>query len=186
MRPAIIVVDMIKDTFSEGDKNPVARFAGEMIPRINHLTDVARKRDIPVIFSTDSFLPGDFIFGGRLKEHSLRGTEGAEVTGDLIQSEKDIYVPKRRFSAFFKTDIDQTLRLYGVDTVVLTGINSHWCVLSTAMDALSHDFRTYIIEDCCASFSLEVHAAIMDIYRKNPLRPLFQIMKLEDFLNGME
>ena len=186
MKPAILVVDMIKDTFSEEDKNPVAPFAREIIPRINRLTDIARERNIPVIFSTDSFLPGDFIFGGRMKEHSLRGTEGAEVIGDLIQSKMDIYIPKRRFSAFFKTDIDQTLRQYGIDTVVITGINSHWCVLSTAMDALSHDFCAYIIEDCCASFSREVHETIMNIYRKNPLRPLFQIMKMEEFLNELQ
>jgi len=186
MKPAILVVDMIKDNLSEEDNNPVAPFARAIIPNINHLTDIARKRNIPVILSTDSFLPGDFIFGGRMKEHSLRGTEGAEVTDDLIQSKTDIYLPKRRFSAFFKTDLDQTLRLYGVDTVVITGINSHWCVLSSAMDALSHDFCTYIIEDCCASFSKEVHENIMNIYRKNPLRPLFQVMKMEDFLKELQ
>ncbi|MFA4916151.1 MAG: isochorismatase family cysteine hydrolase [Syntrophales bacterium] len=182
MKPAILVVDMIKDNLSEEDNNPVVPFARAIIPNINRLTDIARKRDIPVIFSTDSFLPGDFIFGGRMKEQSLRGTEGAEVTEALIQSNNDIYLPKRRFSAFFKTDLDQTLSLYGVDTVILAGINSHWCVLSSAMDALSLDFCTYIIENCCASFSKEVHENIMNIYRKNPLRPLFQIMKLDEFL----
>ena len=184
MKPAILVVDMIKDTFSE--ESPVAPFARAIIPHINCLTDIARKRNIPVIFSTDSFLPGDFIFGGRMKEHSIRGTKGAEVTDDLIQSKTDIYLPKRRFSAFFKTDLDQTLRLYGVDMVVITGINSHWCVLSSAMDALSHDFRACIIEDCCASFSREVHESIMDIYRKMPLRPLFQVMRMNEFLRELQ
>jgi nicotinamidase/pyrazinamidase len=134
----------------------------------------------------DSFLSGDFIFQGKMKEHSIRGTRGAELFHGLSQTDKDIYSPKRRFSAFFKTDIDQTLRLYHVDTVVLTGINSHWCVLSSALDALSHDFRAYILEDCCASYSKEIHETTMNNYRRNPLYPLFKILSLEAFLKEWE
>jgi nicotinamidase-related amidase len=72
-----------------------------------------------------------------------------------------------------------------VDTVVLTGINSHWCVLSSAFDALSNDFRTYILEDCSASYSEEIHRAAMNMYRSNPLYPLFKIMTLEEFLKEL-
>jgi len=65
-------------------------------------------------------MKGDFIFNGKMKSHSIRGTEGAEVVADLNPEPTDIILPKRRFSAFFKTDLDQTLRLLGVDTLVAT------------------------------------------------------------------
>ena len=183
MRPAIVVVDMLKDVLL--GKHPIGSYVQSVIPKINKLTDFARSHSFPVAFSMDSFLPGDFIFKGKMKEHSIRGTEGAEVMDDLHQTTTDLYVPKRRFSAFFKTDLDQTLRLYEVDTVVLTGINTHWCVLTSALDALANDFNAVIIEDCCASYKKEIHDSILDVYRSNPLYPLFRILVLEEFLCEM-
>ena len=78
------------------------------------------------------------------------------------------------------------MRLYGADTVVLCGIATHWCVLSSAFDALSNDFRVVIVEDCCASFSREMHENCLDIYRKNPLQPLLRVMTLEAFLAELD
>ncbi|OPY88489.1 MAG: Isochorismatase family protein YecD [Smithella sp. PtaU1.Bin162] len=185
MKPAVVIVDMLKDTLESTSSMPIKEPGRAIVPAVNRLTDFARRHSIPVIFSMDSFLPGDFIFQGKMKNHSIRGTKGAEVTALLTQVETDIYSPKRRFSAFYKTDLDQTLRLYGVDTVILCGIATHWCVLSSAFDALSNDFRVIIIEDCCASFSREIHENCLNIYRKNPLLPLLQVMTLENFLAEM-
>jgi nicotinamidase/pyrazinamidase len=181
MKTAIIIVDMLKDNIKEGNNHEALKPARSIIPHINRLTEMARHRGFPVIFANDSFLPGDFIFQGNMKEHALRGTEGAQVVDELNQTPGDIHLPKRRFSAFFKTDLDQTLRLYGVEKVAIAGINSHWCILSTAFDALSNDFHTCIISDCCASFRADVHETTMSLYRKNPLYPLFQILTLGEF-----
>jgi nicotinamidase-related amidase len=182
VRPAIIVVDMLRDTLEGDHRYAIKPFALEIVPAVNRLTEAARSRAMPVIFAMDSFLRGDFIFRGKMKEHSIRGTRGAEVTDLLVQGRSDIYLPKRRFSAFFKTDIDQTLRLHSVDTVVIAGIATQVCVLTTALDALSNDFRAFIVEDCCASFSREVHEKTLDIYRENPLYPLLRVLKLSEFL----
>jgi nicotinamidase/pyrazinamidase len=186
MKPAVVVIDMVKDTLDASHPLPIATFARAIVPAINRLTEEARKREIPVIFSTDSFLDGDFIFKGKMKEHSIRGTEGAEVTDRLVRVPTDIWLPKRRFSAFFKTDLDQTLHLYGVDTLAVTGIATHWCVLSTVLDALSHDFSSFFIEDCCASHKPEVHENTLNCYRNNPLYPLLQVMTTNDFLQKLD
>jgi nicotinamidase-related amidase len=181
MKTAIIVVDMLKDSIKDGNNHEAAKQARAIIPRINRLTEKARHHSFPIFFANDSFLPGDFIFRGKMKEHALRGTEGAQVIDELNQTSGDIQLPKRRFSAFFKTDLDQTLRLHGVERVAIAGINSHWCVLCTAFDALSNDFHTCIVSDCCASFRADVHETTMSLYRRNVLYPLFQILTLEEF-----
>jgi nicotinamidase-related amidase len=182
MKPAIIIIDMLRDAV-EGDINsPAAGLYRAICPAINRLTEFSRAQSMPVIFSTDSFLRGDFIFEGRMKERSIRGTRDAEVTDLLVQNPTDIYSPKRRFSAFYKTDVDQILRLYGVDTAILCGINTHWCVLATVFDALANDFRAYIIEDCCASFSIEVHETTLNLFRKNALYPLLKVMTADEFM----
>ncbi|HET6459766.1 MAG TPA: isochorismatase family cysteine hydrolase [Syntrophales bacterium] len=182
MKPAIVVVDMLKDSLEAQPGFPITPLARAVCPNINRLTEFARRRVMPVIFSMDSFLKGDFIFRGKMQERSIRGTRDAEVTGLLIQAPSDIYSPKRRFSAFYKTDLDQILRLHGVDTVAICGISTHWCVLVTALDALSNDFQAYILEDCCAAFTREIHETVLNLYRDNPLYPLFKIMTSVEFM----
>ena len=56
--------------------------------------------------------------------------------GELDRLPRDMVLPKRRFSAFFKTDLDQTLRTLDVDTVLVGGISTNFCVLTTALDAV--------------------------------------------------
>ena len=83
MKPAIIVVDMVKDNFHDEDHLPITAQARAMIPALNRLMRASREKGAPVIFACDSFLEGDFIFQGKMKAHSLRGTPGAEVLEDL-------------------------------------------------------------------------------------------------------
>ena len=182
MKPAIIVVDMLKDNFKESSRNPYLQTGRTIIPNLQKLLKESRKREFPIIFACDSFLKEDFIFKGRMKVHSLRGTKGAEVVDDLKPGPTDMILPKRRFSAFFKTDLDQTLRVLGVDTIVVTGITTEVCVLMTVMDGLSHDFSVILLEDCSASRSKEFHQGCLHLYRDFALYPLLRIMTLEEFL----
>ena len=179
---AILVIDMIKDTFNKGEKFPLALEGLAIIPTLNRLLIKGREAGMQVIFATDSFLTNDYFFMSEIKPYAIRGTEGAQVIDEIEKHPSDIYLPKRRFSAFFKTDLDQTLRVMGIDTVALAGITTPVCVLATALDALSHDFRTIIVEDCCAAAAKDVHQTILDIYRKSSLYPFLKIMTSEEFL----
>lgn len=182
MKPAIIVVDMLKDNFRETPRNPFYEEGKAIIPNLQKLLKKGRERGVPIIFACDSFLKEDFIFKGRMKTHSLRGTEGVEVIDELKPIPSDLILPKRRFSAFFKTDLDQTLRTLDVDTLVITGITTEVCVLMTALDGLCHDFSVIILEDCCASRSRDLHQSCLNLYRDFVLYPLLRIMPLKEFL----
>jgi nicotinamidase-related amidase len=182
MKPAIIVVDMLKDNLKESSRNPYFQEGRAIIPNLQKLLEESRQRRFPIVFACDSFLEGDFIFKGRMKVHSLRGTKGSEVADELEPEPTDIILPKRRFSAFFKTDLDQTLRTLGVDTIVVTGITTEVCVLMTAMEGLCHDFSVILLEDCAASRSRDFHQGCLNLYRDFTLYPLLRIMTLKEFL----
>lgn len=186
MRSALIVVDLLRDTFENHPESAIVRDAKAFIPILNGLIDAFHAAGLPVIFACDSFLEGDFIFQGRMQPHSIRGTRGASVINDLHRKDEDHILPKRRFSAFFKTDLDQTLRMLGVDTVFVTGIATHICVLTTALDVVSNDFRAIIVEDCCAAHRPEEHRAVLEAYRKTPLYPLLQIAGSKESLEMIE
>ncbi len=182
MKPAIIVVDMLRDNLKDSPRNPTYQEGKEIIPNLQRLLREGRKRGFPVVFACDSFLEGDFLFRGRMKVHSLRGTQGAEVIDDLRPEPTDMILPKRRFSAFFKTDLDQTLRTLSVDTIVVTGMTTEVCVLMTAMDGLCQDFSAILLEDCSASRSKEIRKGCLNLYRDFALYPLLRIMTLAEFL----
>jgi len=182
MKPAIIVVDMLKDNLKESHRNPYLQAGKAIIPNLQRLLKEGRRKAFPIVFACDSFLEGDFIFKGRMKVHAIRGTQGAEVVDDLKPEPKDIILPKRRFSAFFKTDLDQTLRMLGVDTIVVTGMTTEVCVLTTVMDGLSLDFQVIILEDCSASREKEFHQGCLSLYRDFALFPLLRIMTLDEFI----
>jgi nicotinamidase-related amidase len=182
MKPAIIVVDMLKDNLKESPRNLYYQEGKEIIPNLQRLLEESRKRGFPIVFACDSFLEGDFIFKGRMKVHALRGTKGAEVIDDLRPEPTDIVLPKRRFSAFFKTDLDQTLRTLGIDTIIVTGMTMEVCVLMTAFEGLCQDFSVIILEDCTASRSKELREECLNLYRGNALNPLLRIMTRDEFL----
>lgn len=180
MKPAIIIVDMLKDAFKRRDLPSTQEYL-KIVPNIKRLLEKARELDIPIIFACDSFLENDFIFHGG-KSYSIRGEEGAEVIDEFQPIRKDEILLKRRFSAFFKTDLDQTLRLLKVDTVVVTGINTQVCVYATLMDAICNDFYAIVLEDCTASRNPETHRLCLELFHKSGLSPLLRVMTLEVFL----
>ena len=86
-------------------------------------------------------------------------------------------------SAFFKTDLDQTLRLWGVERVAACGLMTPYCVLTTALDAVCHDFYAVMVEDATTATSDQAHADCLDLYRKSPLRPLLTVQTVDELLS---
>lgn len=174
-RPALLIIDMVKDNFDTGRKLPITPFARRIIGPINNLIDVFRKQKWPVVFSTDSFNKEDFIFTGRMKPHSLAGTKGAEVIEELDMRPEDLWLPKPRFSAFFGTDLARRLKEDNVTLCAVGGIATNFCVLTTVLDAVCSDFQAVLLEDCSASWSEEIHNQTLNTYRRNPLYPLLRV-----------
>jgi len=180
LKAAVIIVDMLEGNYRKdrtGEKEEE-----KIIVPVRDFLRTCRSVSIPVIFACDSFLESDFIFQGRMKPHALRGTDGTRPLADLEPQGNDIILEKRRFSAFFKTDLDQTLRTMGIDTVAVGGVNTHFCVLATAFDAVCHDFRTVILDDLSAAYKKEIHDNFIDAYRNSAIYPIFRVLQSAEFL----
>jgi nicotinamidase-related amidase len=184
-KPALLIIDMVKDYFKEENHYPITPLARKIIPPTNALINQFRKKRFPVIFSTDAFAEDDFIFKGKMHPHAIKGTKGAEVVEDLDMEPEDLWLPKPRFSAFFNTDLEKILRDQDITLCAVAGIATNFCVLATVMDALCHDFKAVILEDCSAAFSDRMHAQCLDLYRKNPLYPLFRVMTSEELVSEL-
>ena len=183
--PALLIVDMVKDNFNKSRNLPITPFALAIIQPLNKLIDVFRGQKWPIVFSTDAFHEDDFIFKGRMKPHSLSGTEGAEVVGALDMQDDDLWQPKPRFSAFFNTGLENWLRERGVSLCAVGGLATHICVLTTVLDAICHDFKAVLLEDCSAASSKQIHEKTLDNYRRNALFPLLRVLRSTDLANEL-
>ena len=149
-KPAILVVDMLND-FVTG---ALACDRGKaIVSPTASLLDAARKAGVPVIFCNDAHIKG---IDRELKlwgDHAMAGTEGAAVIPELNVCDKDLIVPKRRYSGFFHTDLDILLKELGVQTVVMTGLHTHMCVRHTSADAYCLGYDVVVAKDATNSFT---------------------------------
>ena len=147
-RPALLVVDMVNDfvTGVFGSERSLA-----MVPRLAALLARTRAAGVPVVYCSDSHLAGIDVELTVHPDHAIRGTWGAEIVPELAPEPADYSLTKRRYSAFFGTELEVLLRELDVDTVLLTGVATNGCVRHTAADAFFHGFKVVVVEDCVES-----------------------------------
>lgn len=150
-RTALIVVDMVNEFLEPGGKMVLP--GGEVLyPPLNELLDAAHKAKVPVFWTNQWLRPDDSLFKKRIP-HCLVGTWGAQIVDALHQTPDDIVVPKRRYSAFFRTDLDLYLRERDIETVIITGVVTNICVRSTVNDAFFLGYEVIIPVECVAATS---------------------------------
>jgi nicotinamidase-related amidase len=90
------------------------------------------------------------------KRHNIAGMPGTEVIPDLLDPSDHIVNTKKRYSAFFGTDLEFLLsRRLKVDTVILAGINTTSCIFCSAFEATNRDYRVVVAADACDSMDGE-------------------------------
>ncbi len=162
---AILVVDMLNDFLKPGGKM-VLEGGTVLIPPVRRLLNRARKVGMPVVYVNDCHRPGlkdDREFKKR-SEHCIEGTWGAEVIDEIKPKKKDFVVLKHRFSGFYDTDLDLTLKDLCIDMVIVMGVVTNICVRSTIHDAFFRGYQVFVPRDCVmATGEREQESSLYDI-----------------------
>jgi nicotinamidase-related amidase len=158
---ALLVIDMLRD-FIEPDGKLSCGPAGEaIVPFVKALLDEFRSKGEPVLFIADSHLLVDKEFD-MFPPHCLQGSPGGEMIPELAPREGERIIYKRRYSAFFGTDLDLTLRELGATELVLAGVCTNICVLYTAADARMRGYHVIVFPEAVASFDGKAHAFALE------------------------
>ena len=168
-RPALIVVDIQALTFDETIRHrAIPNMPGykERMLKARRLIDKAREQDIPVIFIQEVHRPDLVDFGRELDGdedvHCLEDDPNTAIAVEQTGFRPDDYlIKKRRYSAFFGTDLEILLRGLKVDTLLLCGGLTDVCVHYTFVDAHQSDYFCRVIEDCVGGSSEEAHEAAL-------------------------
>lgn len=81
------------------------------------------------------------------------GSPGLQVIAELAPRPGDYDIPKHRFSAFYGTRLELSLRARGIDTILVIGGSTHVGVASTVYAARDMDFHVVVVRDCCTGFA---------------------------------
>jgi ureidoacrylate peracid hydrolase len=96
-------------------------------------------------------------------KHNIAGMPGCTVIPELHDISRDWVVnTKKRYDCFVGTDLDFVLRSHGINTLIVTGVNTNSCVLSTVVAACSKDYAVIVAEDCVDTMDApELHNAAL-------------------------
>ena len=133
----------------------------------NTLSRLARERDMPVVWSRVAYRDDAAdagVWGTRTDTpDSLQNikydSERHQYDPRCEIDASDLQYTKRMPSAFFETPLASYLVWRRVDTVVVTGGSTSGCVRATAIDSLSHGYRTIVAEECVADKHESYHYA---------------------------
>jgi len=178
-RSVLLVIDMQNDFVLDGSVMQVKE-AGNQIPAIQKLIGKCRELGVPVIYTiqeTDTvFCRYEVAAFPHLNDAGMRkGTNGQKIVDELAPEPDDVVILKRRFSAFYQTDLEIILRnirkeINQVDTVIICGTVTNVCCESTARDAMFRDYKVIFGTDICSAHTVESHNATlanMEIFGRN-------------------
>lgn len=143
---ALVLVDVIASFFDENEPNFYPE-ALDVLPAIAELLATAREHGTLVIHAVERHYAGlnDFEFSKLPRHHQIGDSDTAYVPGfEPLGSGREVEVPKRRFSAFYATDLDLLLREQGIRRVILVGVKTNVCIRATAQDAFAGGFEVWV------------------------------------------
>jgi len=142
-----------------------ARRAG-LVGSINELARAFRRHGQPIIWVRQEFRPDledAFLEMRRKNLHvTIAGTDGAEILPELERHPGDEVIVKKRYSAFFRTNLDSVLAGLEPSCIVVAGINTHACVRTTVIDAYQRDYDVVVAADGIASYDRVHHDVTVD------------------------
>ncbi|KAH9890823.1 isochorismatase family protein [Xylariomycetidae sp. FL2044] len=141
------------------------------LPLLSKTINASRPHVAKIIYSTVSFRPGhpeinlsgpSFAVAAKKGNAFVVGTPDALVDPSIAPKEDfDIFVEKKRVSAFSGSGLDVILRGLGVETLVLTGLSTGGVVLSTVCEAADRDFKIVVLKDLCRDPDEDLHETLM-------------------------
>lgn len=123
--------------------------------------------------------PDGVVTKGRM--HVIGGDPSSEVIPELEPQPDDYYIPKYRWSAFYQTSLDLSLRARGIDTVIISGGSTDVGVASTVFSGRDMDYSFIVARDACAtSHDQRAHDTLMELIfpRMSRVRTTNQVLQM--------
>lgn len=166
--PVLVVVDIQGGDGSSPAEPGIPLMGGKETrrPRVEGLIDRCRATGVPVVFIQEVHKP-DLVDIGRELDgaegpHCIEGDPGTELASWIEPRPGEFLIRKRRYSAFFGTELEIVLKAYKAETLILVGGLTDVCIHYTAVDAHQHDYHVRVVTDAVGGSSQRAHDAALE------------------------
>ncbi|MEM7710401.1 MAG: cysteine hydrolase [Pseudomonadota bacterium] len=167
-KAVLLVIDIQKSAFMD-EKAGIPCMPGyrENMERARSVVDAAHDNGIPVVFVQEIHRRDRIDYGRELDGsediHCMDGEPGTPVAfEEMGRLPSDYFVPKRRYSCFFGTEMEILLKGLKAETLILVGGMTDVCVHYSFVDGHQHDYYCRVVADCVGGTSLAAHQASLD------------------------
>ena len=166
MSNVVIVTDMQKCFLEQGGSLYLGIEAREIIPYVQQLLAEEAQKGSAILFSADAHDPDDLEFK-MFPPHCVVDTPETEIIPELQPwVTPDNIIRKRRYSAFFESDLGQRLEMLKPEVIKVCGVCTNICVLHTVADLRNRDYRVIVDERCVATFDPKSHEFALEHMQK--------------------
>jgi len=162
-QPVFISIDNQLAGYNEDYAVPQMGGYAQRVDKCVAMLTAAREAGIPVIFLQERHSRTLADFGreldGEEAVHCVEDDPDTELVPALTPLPDEYHVIKRRYSAFFGTDLEILLKGLHAKTLVLCGALTDVCVHYTFVDAHQHDYHVRVAEDAVGGSSQSAHDA---------------------------
>ena len=164
VRPAVLTIDLHRGHLDpERGALPLPSRVAARVTRANiRFLDRARDAGLPVLHMVTTYrhvgeihsnpfwraIDGSDASRGNMREHNLLGSPGTELMPGILAPGDLVLATKKRYDCFLGTDLDLALRSLGVNTLLISGVNTNSCVLATTITASTRDYACVVVADC--------------------------------------
>jgi nicotinamidase-related amidase len=139
----------------------------DLLKKANSVLAKARQKGVPVIYV-------EVQRGDRTPE--------MEIHPDIKPKHGETVLTKRRVGPFSTTNLDEILKKQRIDTLVLMGVSTSGCVLSTVRWAYDIDYQLIVLSDCCADRDDEVQRVLME----KVFARMTKVVTAQEFMEAVE
>ena len=184
VRPGVLTIDVHRGHLDPSCATlPLpADTAARVVAANARFLKAARAAAVPVVHAVTSYrevgeiasnpfwrsIAGTSVTRGNILHHNLEGLPGTQLMPELYEPGVDrVARGKKRYDCFLATDLHFTLRSLGVNTLLITGVNTNSCVLATTIAAQTLDYAAIVVEDCVDTVDgPSFHRAALDCIRR--------------------
>jgi biuret amidohydrolase len=164
IRPAVLTIDLHRGHLDPDVATlPLPADASRRVVEANvRFLQAARAAALPIVHVVTSYRDPEEITGNafwraiadteatraNVLRHNLHHLPGTQLMPGVFESGDRVVATKKRYDCFLHTDLDFLLRRLDVNTLLITGVNTNSCVLTTTIAASVRDYACIVVQDC--------------------------------------
>jgi nicotinamidase-related amidase len=164
IRPAVLTIDLHRGHLDPEVATlplPADVSARVVEANVRFLAD-ARAAGLPVVHAVTSYrdlgeieanpfwraIADTGVTRSNIRRHNLDTLPGVQLMPGILGPGDRVVDTKKRYDCFLATDLAFVLAALDVNALLVTGVNTNSCVLTTAITASTRDFAAIVVSDC--------------------------------------